>query len=95
LDSDTDSDNSSDENKNSNSLLADFGIFACQRPQEDFPHIDISEGLSYQDMDRNFDWLIFFSRYNHPSSILDRLQAENPVNQTVIMTSSPGHLNPE
>jgi hypothetical protein len=60
-DSDTNLDNSSDEGEDNNYLLADFEIFAHWRPQDDFPRMDISEGLSYRDMDRNFDWLIFFS----------------------------------
>ena len=54
-DSDTDSDSSSDEDENDNYPLADFEVFAYRRPQDDFPHMDIFGGLSYWDVDRDFD----------------------------------------
>jgi hypothetical protein len=59
-DSDTDSNDSSDEGEDDNYPLADFEIFARRRPQDDFPHVDTSEGLSYQDIDCDFNWPIFF-----------------------------------
>ena len=93
--SDTDSDISSDEGEDIHHPLADFEILARRRPQEDFPRVDISEGLSYRDMDRDFDWPMFFARYDHPSSILDQLQTEHPIDQAVTTNSSPGRLNPE
>ena len=46
-------------------------------------------------MDRDFDWPMFFARYNHPPAIFDRLKAENPVAQLVTTTSSPEGLNTE
>src|SRR5580692_1433760 len=93
--SDTDSDISGDEGEDIHHPLADFEILARRRPQEDFPRVDVSEGLSYRDMDRDFNWPMFFGRYNHLSGILDQLQAEHPVDQAVTTNSSPGRLNPE
>jgi hypothetical protein len=46
-------------------------------------------------MDRDFNWPMFFGRYDHPSSILDQLQTEHPIDQAVTTNSSPGRLNPE
>jgi hypothetical protein len=94
-DSDTDSDNNSDEDEDICHLLADFEILTCRRPRDDFPRVDTSEGLSYRDMDCDFDWPMFFTRYNHPPGIFDRLKAENPIIQLVITTSSPEGLNME
>jgi ATP-dependent DNA helicase PIF1 len=94
-DSDTDSDDSSDEDEDNNYPLAGFEILARRRPRDDFPRVDVSEGLSYRDIDRDFNWPMFFARYNHPSSILDQVRAENPVNQVVNATSSPRGLNTE
>ena len=54
-DSDTDSDDSSGEDEDVRHPLADFEILARRRPRDDFPRVDASEGLSYQDMDRDFD----------------------------------------
>jgi hypothetical protein len=92
---DTDSDDSSDEDEDNNYPLAGFEILACRRPRDDFPRVDISEGLSYQDIDRDFNWPMFFTRYNHPSSILDQVRAENLVNQVVNTTLSLQGLNTE
>jgi ATP-dependent DNA helicase PIF1 len=75
--------------------LADFEILARRRPRDNFPHVDTSEGLSYWDMDRNFDWSMFFAQYNHPPGIFDRLKAENSIVQLVTTTSSPESLNTE
>ena len=41
-----------------------FEIFARQRSQDDFPHVDISDGLGYQDVNRDYNWLVFFSQYD-------------------------------
>ena len=92
---DTDSDINSDKGEDIHHPLADFEILARRKPQEDFPHMDISEGLSYWDMDRDFNWPMFFDQYNHPSSILDQLQTEHPIDQAITTNSSPGCLNPE
>ena len=46
-------------------------------------------------MDTDCNWPMFFDQYNHPSSILDRLQTEYLIDQAVTTNSSPGHLNPE
>ena len=58
-DTDSDSDDTSDENPDDNYPLADFEVFAHRRPQNDFPHMDVSDGLGYQDMDRDYDWTLF------------------------------------
>ena len=91
--SDTDSDDSSDD-EDGDHPLADFEIFAHRRPQEDFPRVDI-DGLGYQDMDRDYDWSVFFGRYPHPSSIFNQHKDANPINQVVTSTSSPEGLNTE
>ena len=54
-DLDTDLDDSSDEDEDVHHPLADFEILTRQRPRDDFPRVDTSEGLSYRDMDRDFD----------------------------------------
>jgi hypothetical protein len=35
--------------------LADFEVFAPQRPHDDFSHVD-GEGMGYRDIDRDYDW---------------------------------------
>src|SRR5580692_1793825 len=64
-DTDSDSDYTRDEGSDDNYPLVDFEVFARWRPQGDFPHMDISEGLGHRDLDRDHDWSVFFDRYNH------------------------------
>jgi hypothetical protein len=35
--------------------LADFKVFACRRPQEDFTCINLLDSLGSRDIDRNYD----------------------------------------
>jgi hypothetical protein len=53
------------------------------------------EGVGYQDMDHNCDWSKYVGQYNHPFSIWNRLQAENPIDQRVTVDSAPEGLNTE
>ena len=89
---DTNSDNTSKEDSDNNYPLADFEILACQRPRDNFPHVN-DEGVGYQNMDHNYDWSEYVGQYNHPFSIWNRLQAENLIDQYVTVDSSPEGLN--
>jgi hypothetical protein len=36
-------------------LLADFEVFACRKPQEDFTYINLLDSLGSWDIDHNYD----------------------------------------
>jgi hypothetical protein len=46
-------------------------------------------------MDCDYNWSVFFGRYDHPSSIFAQHKDANPVDQVVTSTSSPEGLNTE
>ena len=93
--SDSESDEDPDEQAEDDHPLADFEAFARRRPQEDFTRTDLLDSLGTRGMDRDYDWSLHVGRYDISPEIWDRVKAENPIAQVVVMDSSPDPLNLE
>ena len=79
LDLDNESKEDPQEEANDEHPLADFEAFTRWRPQEDFTHMDLLESLGTWEMDYNYDWSPYVSRYDLSPEIQDQIKAKNPI----------------
>jgi hypothetical protein len=75
--------------------LADFEAYAQRRPNYDLSQLDGLDGLGTRHLDRAYDWSPHVGKYNINSEDWSRLRAENPIEQTVDVSSSARSLNLE
>jgi hypothetical protein len=99
--SDSDSDSGSgDDNQDeagNDDPLADFEAFARRGPGVDFTACrDMLGGLGSREIDRAYDWTTHIGRYSEISpEVWEQIKAENPIDLTVKVNSSPKLLNQE
>jgi hypothetical protein len=98
-DSDSDSDSGDDDQEEAGNdyPLADFEAFARRRPRVDFTACgDMLGSLGSREIDRSYDWSTHIGRYNEISpEVWEQIKAENPIDLTVEIDSSPELLNLE
>ena len=77
--------------------LADFEAFARRRPGVDFTACrDMLGSLGSREIDRAYDWSTHIGRYSEISpEVWEQIKAENPIDLTVKVDSSPELLNQE
>ncbi|KIX04030.1 uncharacterized protein Z518_07583 [Rhinocladiella mackenziei CBS 650.93] len=77
--------------------LADFEAFARRRPGADIPtHGDLLDGLGSREIDRAYDWSTHIGRYGDlRPDVWEQIKAENPIELSIDVNSSPEPLNLE
>jgi hypothetical protein len=73
--------------------LVDFEAYAQWRPNHDLTRLDGSNGLGTRHLDRAYDWSSYVGKYEVDLESWGQLKAENQIEQSVDVDSSPRTLN--